>query len=39
MEARVGMGSAYAEGFEIKVGEHQGSVLLSLLLAIGVDVI
>ena len=38
-ETRVRVGSAYSEEFELKVGEHQGSVLLPLLFAIVVDVI
>ena len=33
------MGSAYSEEFEVKVGVHQGSVLLPLLFAIIVDFI
>ena len=33
------MGSAYSKEFEVKVGVHQGSVLLSLLFATVVDVI
>ena len=38
-KTRVRMGSAYSEEFEVKVGVHQGSVLLPLLLAVVVDVI
>ena len=33
------VGSAYPEKFKVKVGVHQRSVLLALLLAIVVDVI
>ena len=33
------MRSAYSEEFEVKVGVHQGFVLLPLLFAIVVDVI
>ena len=36
-KTRVRVGSAYSEEFEVKVGEHQGSVLSSLLFAIVVD--
>ena len=38
-KARVRVGSAYSEEFKVKVGVHQGSVLLPLLFAIVVDVI
>ena len=38
-KTRVMMGYAYSEEFEVKVGVHQGSVMLPLLLAILVDVI
>ena len=38
-KTRVRVGSAYSEEFEVKVGVHQGSVLLPLLFAIVVDVI
>ena len=38
-KTRVMVGSAYSEEFEVKVGVHQGSVLLPLLFAIVVDVI
>ena len=38
-KTRVRMGSAYSGEFEVKVGKHQGSVLLQLLVAIVVDVI
>ena len=38
-ETRVRVGSAYLEEFKVKVGVHQGSVLLLLLFAIVVDVI
>ena len=38
-KTRVKVGSAYSEEFEVKVGVHQGSVLLSLLFAIVMDVI
>ena len=34
MMQRVRVGSAYSEEFEVKVGEHQGSVLSPLLFAI-----
>ena len=33
------MGSAYLEEYEVKVGEHQGFVLSSLLFAIVLDII
>ena len=39
VKTTVRVGSAYCEEFEVKVGVHQGSVLLPLLLAIAVDVI
>ena len=38
-KTRVRVGSAYSEEFEVKVGVHQGSVLLPLLSVIVVDVI
>ena len=38
-KTRVRVGSAYSGEFEVKVGKHQGSVLLPLLVAIVVDVI
>ena len=38
-KTNVRVGSAYSETFEVKVGVHQGYVLLPLLLAIVVDVI
>ena len=38
-KTRVWVGSAYSEEFEVKVGVHQGSVLLPLLFAIIVNVI
>ena len=38
-KTRVRMGSAYSEEFEVKVGVHQGSVLLLLLFAIVVNTI
>ena len=38
-KTRVRVGFAYSEEFEVKVGVHQGSVLLPLLVAIVVDVI
>ena len=38
-KTRVRVGSAYSEEFEVKVGVHQGSVLLPLLFTIVVDVI
>ena len=38
-KTRVRVGSAYSEEFEVKVGIHQGSVLLLLLFAVVVDVI
>ena len=38
-KTRVRVGFAYSEEFEVKVGVHQGSVLLPPLLVIVVDVI
>ena len=38
-KTRVRVGSAYSGEFEVKVGKHQGSALLPLLVAIVVDVI
>ena len=38
-KTRVRVGSAYSEEFEVKVGVHQGSVLLPPLFVIVVDVI
>ena len=38
-KTRVRVGSAYSEEFEVKVGIHQGSVLLLLLFAMVVGVI
>ena len=38
-KTRVRVGSAYSKEFQVKVGVHQGSVLLPLLFAIVVDVI
>ena len=38
-KTRVRVGSAYSGEFEVKVGKHQGSMLLPLLVAIVVDVI
>ena len=38
-KTKVRVGSAYAEGFEVKFGVHQGSVLSPLLFAIVVKVI
>ena len=38
-KTRVRVGSAYAEEFEVNVGEHQEPVLSPLLFAIVVDVI
>ena len=38
-KTRVRVGYAYSEEFEVKVGVHQGSVMLPLLLALLVDVI
>ena len=38
-KTRMRVRSAYSEEFELKVGVHQGSVLLPLLLAIVVDII
>ena len=38
-KTRVRVGSAYSGEFEVKVSNHQGSVLLPLLVAIVVDVI
>ena len=38
-KTRIRVGSADSEGFEVKAGVHQGSVLLPLLFAIVVDVI
>ena len=38
-KTRVRVGCAYSGKFEVKVGKHQGFVLLPLLLAIVVDVI
>ena len=38
-KTRVRMGFAYSEEFEVKVGVHQGSVLLLLLFAIVVNTI
>ena len=39
VQTRVRVGSAYLEEFEVKLGVHQGSVLLPLLFVIVVDVI
>ena len=38
-KTRVGVGSAYSEEFEVKVGVRQGSLLSPLLFAIVVDVV
>ena len=38
-KTRMRMGSAYSKEFEVKVGVHEGPVLLPLLFAIAVDVI
>ena len=37
VQTRVRVGSAYSKEFKVKVGVHQGLVLLPLLLAIVVD--
>ena len=39
VKTRVRVGSTCSEKFKVKVGVHQGSVLLPLLFAIVVDVI
>ena len=38
-KTRVRVESAYSEGFKIKVGAHQGSMLLPLLFVMIVDII